>query len=599
MSGIALTYFIKIVSYSVMDQTTKTPFGYLRPYLWKYRKLELAGFGAILFSTGFMLAAPWILKDAINSLQRSVTLGGLAMYAGIIVGVTIISAIFTYLMRQTLIVTSRKIEYDFRNDFFSHILTLDKPYYDKMPTGDLMARATNDLDSIRNMVGPGIMYFLQTSVKLLMTLPLMIKINGNLTLLSMIPMPIITVLALTLGRKVHKQFVKIQTQYSTITTRAQENFSGIRVVKAYVQEQAEIEDFSRLNSDYIKMNMSMVKVWGIFFPAIALFSGIAVIMVVWFGGKAVIAEKMTLGDFVAFISYLLILIWPVAALGWVIGLYQRGKASLGRIAEILNARPVVSDKPDAISRTIDGKIELRSLRFAYDDKEIIKGMNVTIEAGANVALIGATGSGKSTIVSLLTHSYPIPRGMILIDDIDINDYSLESLRSQIVPVMQETFLFSETIRSNIAYGNYDLHAEAVSKSALMAGLATEIDEFPLKYDTILGERGITLSGGQKQRTALARALASDPRALILDDAFSSVDTHTEEEILSNLRQVLKGRTSIMISHRISTVKDADLILVIADGKIIERGRHRELLALQGHYAELYEKQLLKDELEAL
>jgi ATP-binding cassette subfamily B protein len=354
-----------------------------------------------------------------------------------------------------------------------------------------------------------------------------------------------------------------------------------------------------MNIDYIRKNMSMVKIWGMFFPAIVLFSGVAIVMILWFGGKAVINNTISLGEFVAFMAYLLLLIWPIASLGWVIGLYQRGKASLVRMEEILNARPVVRDKPDAITKDVAGDIEFRNLSFSYNGHEVLKDINVKIEPGMNVAIIGATGSGKSTIVSLLTHAYPVKPGMIFVDGKDINEYSLECLRSQIVPVMQETFLFSETIKSNIAYGNYDIDLESIMKSAHAAGLASEINEFPQKYDTILGERGITLSGGQKQRTALARALAADPRVLILDDVFSSVDTRTEEEILTNLRQILKGRTSIMISHRISTVKNADLILVMVNGRIIERGRHSDLVAAGGYYAELFERQLLKEELEAL
>jgi ATP-binding cassette, subfamily B, multidrug efflux pump len=565
----------------------------------KYKKLWIAGFISVALTDIFMLASPWLLKRAIDSLKEQVTMERLAIYGGSIFGVILISSVFRYFMRQTLIVASRRIEYDFRNDFFAHLLTLDRPYYDKMAVGDIMARATNDMDSVRNMVGPGIMNLSSTIIILAMALPLMISIDLKLTLLSMTTMPIISLLVLFLGHEVHKRFTKIQEQYSLMTARAQENFTGIRVVKAYVQENAEIDDFADLNVTYIERNMSMVKIWGMFFPAIALFGGVALVMVLWFGGKAVIAGTMTLGSFVAFIAYLLYLIWPMASIGWVAGMYQRGKASLVRIKEILDARPIVADKPDAVTKGISGKIKLHGLRFSYDTTEILKGIDVEIEAGANVAIIGDTGCGKSTLVSLLIRSYPVERGMITIDDVDINDYALQSLRSQVVPVMQETFLFSETIRSNIAFGNYDRDFDMISQSAVIAGMAAEIDEFPHKYDTILGERGITLSGGQKQRTALARALATDPKVLILDDAFSSVDTHTEEEILTNLRQILKGRTSIMISHRISTVKNADLILVMSDGRIVERGRHSELLTLGGRYAELYERQLIKDELEAL
>jgi ATP-binding cassette subfamily B multidrug efflux pump len=582
-----------------MKSSGKSSLGFLLPYLLRYKKLWAWGLFAVVMAEVFSLAAPWILKNAIDALGQDVTTRKLVEYAAKIIGVSLASAIFLFLKRRTMIVASRRIEYDLRNDFFAHILSLDRPYYDRTPTGDIMARATNDMDSVRSMIGPGIMYFCSTATTLILALTLMIKISGRLTLLSMIPMPIITVLVFFLGREINKRYTKIQEQYSTITARAQENFSGIRVVKAYVQEDAEIEDFARLNYDYIRRNMSMVKVWGMFFPTIVLFSGTAVIMVLWFGGKAAIQNSISLGEFVAFTAYLLLLIWPMAALGWVAGLYQRGKASLARIEQIFNSRPIVRNTPGAVSREIRGKIELRDLRFSYDSTEIIKGARLLIEPGMNVALVGATGSGKSTLVSLLLRAYPVDRGMIFIDDIDINDYDLESLRSQVVPVMQETFLFSETIRSNIAYGDHDQSLESVTKFAVAAGLAGEIEDFPGKYETLLGERGITLSGGQKQRTALARALASNPRVLILDDAFSSVDTHTEETILTNLRQVSAQKTTIIISHRISTVQDADMIVVMQEGEIVERGKHADLLAADGQYARMYKKQLIETELEAM
>jgi ATP-binding cassette subfamily B protein len=559
----------------------------------------LFGILAVALTNVFMLATPWILKNAINELESNITSQGLFSYAAAIVGVTLISAIFRFLMRQTMIVASRRIEYDLRNDFFEHLLTLDRAYYDKIPTGDIMARATNDMDSVRSMLGPGIMYFCSTAIALVLALSLMMGISLKLTLLSMIPMPIITLLVFFLGREVNKRYVKIQEQYSKITARAQESFAGVRVVKAYVQESAETDDFSSLNKEYIKRNMSMVKVWGMFFPAIILFSGIMVITVLWFGGRAVIEGSIGLGDFVAFTAYLLLLIWPLAALGWVVGLYQRGKASLQRINNILLSKPTVKNDPDPIVREINGKIEFKNLNFSYGKTQVLKDINIVIEPGMNVAIIGDTGSGKTTLTSLLLRSYPIDRGAIFIDDIDIHKYDLESLRSQIVPVMQETFLFSDTIKQNIAYGRQRRGLESVKAFAYLAGIAGEIETFPDDYDTILGERGITLSGGQKQRTALARALSANPRVLILDDAFSAVDTHTEEEILRNLKQVLSDRTSIIISHRISTVKDSDLILVMSDGSIIERGTHKQLLKAKGHYAAIYERQLLKDELEAL
>ncbi|MEE9553689.1 MAG: ABC transporter ATP-binding protein [candidate division Zixibacteria bacterium] len=571
----------------------------LFPYLLKYKKHWVGGLLAVTLTEAFKLAGPWILGDAINALESGVTKERLLQYAAAIVGVILVSAIFRFIMRQTMIVASRRVEYDFRNDFFRHLLTLDRKYYDKTPTGDIMARATNDMDSVRSMIGPGIMYACSTAVTLALTLPLMIKISPGLTVYSMIPMPFITVLVFFLGREVNKRYTKIQEQYSAITARAQESFSGIRVVKAYTQEKAEIAEFSLLNSDYIKKNMSMVKVWAMFFPAIVMFSGTAAIMALWFGGQYVMDRSITLGGFVKFTAYLMNLIWPMAALGWVAGLYQRGKASLVRIEQILQAKPYIVNVPNPVSRDIIGKIELKNLRFGYNSTEVLRGITTVIEPGMNVALIGATGCGKTTLISLLLRAYPVERGMIYIDDVDINDWDLRSLRTQIAPVMQETFLFSETIRSNIAYGNYDQSMETVADFAAAAGMAGEIEEFPKKFDTLLGERGITLSGGQKQRTALARALSSDPRVLLLDDAFSSVDTHTEEEILSNLRQILKGKTSIMISHRISTVKDADAIMVLDDGNIVEHGDHDNLISLDGHYAKLYKRQLLESELEEL
>jgi len=582
-----------------MAKKEKSDLGLLKPFLLRYKKLWIAGIFAVTLTNVFMLAGPWILRLAINSLETGITKSGLAMYAGAIVLVTLISAAFRFMMRQTMIVASRKVEYDFRNNFFAHILSLDRKYYDKTPTGDIMARASNDMDSVRSMIGPGIMYFFSTAAALILALTLMIKISFKLTLLALIPLPVITVLVFFLGREINKRYTLIQKQYSDLTARAQESFSGIRVVKAYVQEKSEIEDFAGLSREYVDKNMSMVKIWGFFFPAIVLFSGMAVVMVLWFGGKAVIEGNINLGDFVAFSAYLLLLIWPMAALGWVVGLYQRGKASLSRIGQILAERPVVKNTAQPVTKEIQGKIEFRNLRFGYNGETVLKDINVTIEPGTRVALIGDTGSGKTTLVSLLMRAYPVERGMILIDGIDINDYELESLRSQVVPVMQETFLFSDTIRHNIAYGRPDVEMKSIKEFAWSAGISAEIEEFPKEYDTILGERGITLSGGQKQRTALARALSSNPRVLLLDDAFSAVDTRTEEEILTNLRQILSGRTSITISHRVSTVKDSDIILVLSDGVITEKGKHEELIDLGGRYARLYERQILKDELETL
>jgi ATP-binding cassette, subfamily B, multidrug efflux pump len=570
----------------------------LKPYMLKYKPLWIWGTLAVILSCAFSIVKPLILKSFLDTMKSGVTKSILWEYALIYVALTLVAGAFRFMMRQTLIVASRRIEYDFRNDFFDHLLRLDRPFYDKTPTGDIMARATNDMDAVRNMLGPGIMYFLNFCA-MIFIFPIMFSISLKLTLISICFLPVITVLVFTLGKQIHIKTIAIQEKYSDITSMAQENFSGIRVVKAYRQEPHEINEFSKLGLDYIAKNMSMTKVWGMFFPAVGFFAGAALLLVIWFGGHDVINNKMTLGGFVAFINYLMMLIWPMAALGWVAGLYQRGKVSLTRIKEILDAQPIVVESPNPVNQEIKGGIELRGLRFAYDSREIIKGVDLQIAPGMNIAITGDTGCGKSTLINLLMRAYPVDRGMIFIDDIDINDYSLESIRRQIVPVMQDTFLFSETIESNIAYADFSHVPDEIRKAASIAGMSSEIEDFPDKYDTILGERGITLSGGQKQRTALARAIASKPKILILDDAFSSVDTQTEENILNNLRDVLAKCTTIMISHRISTIKNADLIIVLSDGRIIERGTHNELLEMNGHYAGLYEKQLLKEELEAL
>jgi ATP-binding cassette subfamily B multidrug efflux pump len=554
---------------------------------------------AIALTTIFTMAAPWILRQAVNSLQAEVTAQKLVIYALAIVAVTIIQGVFRFLMRQTMIVTSRNIEYEIRNDLFDHLLKLDRPYYDKTPTGDIMARLTNDLEAVRGMVGPGIMYFINTLFTFAVAVTLMCIINVKLTLIALIPLPVISTLAYFLSKEVHKRYARIQEQYSTITTEVQENLSGIRVVKAYVQEDNAIKRFGRLNRDYIRKNMDMIKVWGLFFPAIFGLASMGVVFVLWIGGNQVIGKIITLGDLVAFTAYLMLLMWPMAALGWVMGLYQRGMASMKRIARIFNSAPVIQTiSTGAVKKTIEGKIEFKNLNFAYNGKAVLNNINLSIAPGQTVALLGHTGSGKTSLVSLIPRLYPVNRGMLTIDDIDVNDFDLHGLRAQIGFVAQETILFSQPIESNIAFGN-ELDKTEIVNSAGIAGIADDIDSFPQHYKTILGERGITLSGGQKQRTALARALAIKPKILILDDSFSSVDTATEEQILQNLKQVFSKCTTLIISHRISTVKNSDLIVVLENGRIAEQGSHRQLLEVGGLYARLYEQQLLKQELEAL
>jgi ATP-binding cassette, subfamily B, multidrug efflux pump len=577
----------------------KTAAQIIRGYIFRYKSRWLWGILTVLLSTAFSMVSPWVLRQAINALQQTITTQKLVLYAVTIVVATIIQGIFLFYMRQTMIVASRKIEYDLRNDLFSHILRLDRPYFDKTPTGDIMAKMTNDLDAVRNMVGPGIMYFVTTVFTFSMAFILMVIINPKLTLVAFLPLPFITITTYILGREVHKRYIKIQEQYSTITTEVQENLSGIRVIKAYVQEENEIQRFGRLNRDYIKKNLQMVKIWGMIFPVVFGFAGLSIALVLWIGGNQVINKTGTLGDLVAFTAYLMLLLWPVAALGWVIGLYQRGMASMKRIAVIFNATPKIpTSQEGGIKQAIQGKIEFRNLNFGYDEKDVLHDISLLIPAGKTVAVLGHTGSGKTSLISLIPRLYPIPRGMLFIDDVDINDLDLFNLRSQIGLVAQETFLFSQTIEDNISLGGRS-SKNIVGETASIASIAEDINGFPSGFQTLVGERGITLSGGQRQRTALARALAIGPKILILDDAFSSVDTATEENILTNLRQVMGNCTSLIISHRVSTVKNADLIVVLADGRIAESGTHGQLLAKSGLYALLHERQLIKQELEAL
>jgi len=568
----------------------------LLPYVKKYRLGYLGGLVCILLTNGIQVLGPKVLGVASDALLGSVTRRKLLFYAGLLLGIAVAKGIFQFLTRWIMIGISRDIEFDLRNDLFARLESLSYAYYQRHRTGDIMARATNDLSAVRNLLGPAIMYTANTAVLMTLALAFMISLSPRLTLYTFLPLPAASILVQYFGRRIHDRFERIQAMFSDISARAQENFSGARLIRAYVQEEAEIRAFESENQEYIRRSLKLVRLMGMLWPTLEFILGCAVVMVLWLGGREVLASRMTVGQFVSFNAYMLQLTWPIIALGYVINLFQRGTASLGRLNEIMQEKPEIQDAAEAQDQEITGEIEFRSLNFGYDGKPVLRDVNLHIPAGSSLAIVGPTGSGKTTLVDLIPRIYDAEPGMVLIDGRPIREYSLASLRRNIGFVPQETFLFSDRIRENIAFGVESASDAEVRIAAAAANIATDIEEFPEHYETMVGERGITLSGGQKQRTAIARALIRNPRILILDDALSSVDTHTEDKILNHLRDVMQGRTTIFISHRVSTVRNADRIAVLHGGKIVEIGTHDELLALNGYYSDLYNKQLLEEEL---
>ncbi|MGA7475305.1 MAG: ABC transporter ATP-binding protein, partial [Candidatus Sulfotelmatobacter sp.] len=474
--------------------------------------------------------------------------------------------------------------------------TLSYSYYQRMRTGDIMARVTNDLNAVRMLMGPAIMYSANTLVFTAAALWFMVQNSPKLTLYAFLPLPIVSVTIQYFGRRIHERFERIQAMFSDISARAQENFSGARVIRAYVQEEAEIASFETANQEYVARSLKLVRLMGMLWPTLELMLGLALVLVLWIGGREVLAGRMQIGAFTAFNIYMMQLTFPIIALGWVVNIFQRGTASLVRLNEILQEQPEIKDEPHSQDRPVEGEIEFRGLNFEYAGKRVLDNLNLRIPAGSSMAIVGPTGSGKSTLVNLIPRVYDAAPGMVLVDGRPIRDFSLASLRKNIGFVPQETFLFSDRIRENIALGVESASDQEIHDAADAANIAVDIESFPERYQTMVGERGITLSGGQKQRTAIARALIRNPRVLILDDALSSVDTHTEDKILNHLREVMQGRTTIFISHRVSTVRNADRIAVLHGGQIVELGTHDELLALNGYYSDLYNKQLLEEEL---
>lgn len=573
----------------------------LRKYLARYKDRIALGLLFLLLTNAFATAAPYVLKLAIDSLSEEISTRQLTFFAALLVGIASIEGVFRYLTRRILIGMSRRVEYDLRNDFFAHLQKQSLSFFLKVRTGDLMARATNDLNAVRSLIGPGIMYSANTFMMAVIAFSLMVVISPKLTLLAMIPFPLIALVVNRLMARIHDLYESIQAQFSSVTAKAQENLSGIRVVKAYVQEESEIEAFKELNRGLIRRNLSLAKVRGLMWGSMTLLTGLSVLVLLWVGGRQVISGRITLGDFVAFYAYLTMLSWPMISLGWVTSLLQQGTASMGRLNEIFDTEPEIQDdeRTDYSIREIEGEIEFCNLTFSHNGEPVLKNINLKIEKGQTVAIVGHTGAGKTTLLNMVPRLLQAEEGMVRIDGHEIRRIPLSVLRSHIGYVPQETFLFSDTLYENISFGVEAPSQQEVEEAAVLAQIRGDIEELPHRYDTMLGERGINLSGGQKQRTAIARALLRRPRILILDDALSSVDTYTEEEILRRLRSVMRERTSIIVSHRVSTVRHADLIVVLEDGEIVERGTHDELVALGGIYAELYQKQLLEEALEEL
>jgi ATP-binding cassette subfamily B multidrug efflux pump len=586
---------------------TVTPTRRLLGYVRRYRGAFLAGFACIAATSAIGLASPWVLKYAIDDLAAEVTTGKLLFYAGAILGLAAFGGVFRFLQRRIMIGASRDIEFDLRNDFFARLQLFEPAYFHRNRTGDLMSRATNDLNAVRMMIGPAVMYMENTVLTLVGVIVLMLAINERLTLLSLIPLPFLSFAVYYFGAAIHRRFDKIQEQLSTISAVTQEALSGVRVVRAYGQEPFEIDRFRLANEEYVRRNRRLIRIQGAFFPIMGLLMGLGSVIVLWLGSRDVIAGRMTVGDLVAFNAYLMMLAWPMIAFGWVTNLLQRGTASWKRMLDVLDAEPSITDKEaPALSSSITspaqirGDVEFRNLTFSYGDRVVLRDVSAMLPAGTTTAIVGATGSGKSTLLNLLPRLHEPPRGTVFVDGIDVRHLPLAALRGAIGFVPQEPFLFSATIAENIAFGAApsDAQRSRIEQVARTARLDQDLSDFPLGYETIVGERGITLSGGQKQRTAIARAVMVDPKILVLDDALSAVDTYTEEEILSRLAVVMKQRTAIIVSHRVSTVRTADQILVLEDGAIAERGTHDQLVRRNGLYAELYRKQLLEEELAA-
>jgi len=575
-------------------------------YVQRHRRAYLVGYAASAVSVAMAQMSPWVLRAAIDGIQRGLPSGRLAVLAGALVLLALGEAATNYVMRTQILGAAYRIESDLRHDYFAHLQRMSLRFFQRVPTGDLMARAVNDIRAVQRLAGVGLMRSVQTTIMLVASLSFMFALSARLTLWMLVILPLITALFLALGREIHRRFDQVQAQFSALSTRAQENFSGIRVVKAFAQEASEGTRFSEEVDRVVDTNLRLARIQGVLWPAIGLVVGIASVILLWQGGDEVIGGRLTLGQLVQFSYYLARLSFPMIALGWITNLWQQGSASMRRLDEIFTTAPDVRDRPDAVELAAPrGAIEFRGVTVAFDGPPVLRDVSLTVPEGRTVAVVGPTGAGKSTLVGLIPRLYDPTEGQVCVDGVDVRHLSLASLRRAIGLVPQETFLFSDTLDENIGLGLADGNGPAagpgdprIVDAADVSQLTADIEEFPLGYETIVGERGVTLSGGQKQRAALARAVIRDPRILILDDALSSVDTDTERRILAQLRRIMASRTCVLISHRISAIKEADWIVVLRDGRIAEEGTHDALLARGGLYADLYERQLLRDALDA-
>ena len=571
----------------------------LRKYLWRYRWSLALGLFCLVLKDLLYAGQPLMIRGAVDALQdRGANL--FVRYGLYLVALSLAKGVFQYWMRVILIGVSRDIEYDLRNDLFAHLVWLSPDYYERTRTGDIMARATNDLNAVRMMLGPGLMYWTETSLTFALAIAIMIRFDWRLAMFSLLPAPAVSLSVIYFGRRIHARFERIQAMFSDISSRVQENLSGVRMIRAFAQENAELRRFKQLNQQYIAQNLKLVRIQGFFQPLLEALIGLTFLVVLWMGGRQVLLGRISLGSFVMFNTYMGMLVWPMIALGWVINLMQRGSASLNRINQILHETPSIQAPAAAKPlQAVHGEIEFRDVSVDYGNGSALARIDLRIYEGTTIAVVGHTGSGKTTLVSLVPRLMDPTYGRILLDGADLRELDPAAVRRQIGFVPQETFLFSATVSENIAFGVEGATAAEIRSAAEIAGLAADIEGFPEGYNTMVGERGITLSGGQKQRTAIARAILRNPRILILDDALSSVDTLTEERILNHLADVMRGRTVILISHRVSTVRQADRIVVLETGSIVEQGTHTELMDMGGYYASLSQKQMLEEELEAI